>query len=239
MGNRTCRTPDGGIIIEYHFNAREWDVVEDLRIIPGGIFMDRYDEDQIERSYRWNDGVFTSTDQGKHALLTLTDGTYTDELGNAVYKEEGGISSWHRAVLMHRHYQLVYKTEAFEPILAKREVELAAFNESNSLALEILDWTAKYEGKYPKKEVFRFAVVGGDSFVLTDDQLKNIKNAWLVVNEKPRMATWPHHIPEASFKSSRGKAKKKGVTGAERKHFVLELQVAAEHADAFRAAMAQ
>lgn len=231
--NWTRISRDGGVIISYHYNQRKWDVVEDLPIITSPVFADRYDKDLIERSYRGAKGIYTATNHDDYPLLTLKDGIFTDELGNPVYKQYGRLRTWHRILLLHRHYQAIYKTDAFNEIREQREIAAAQFAESNSHAVDILEWSEKYEGKYKKKEVLYFAEAGGEVFVLTDDQMSAIKNAWLVLNEKTNMMSWPHYIPEASFKLSKGKTKKRGVAGVESRHFVLELKVHADHVQAF------
>ena len=228
---------DGKNILEYHFNKRRWNYIEDLAVTTSPILADRIDKDLIERIYQRENGVLTASTQGKNPLLTYKDGKYFNEFGEHVYSVYGNFPEWTTIVMLHRYYLETFNGDDVDEYMARRAAAAEVFANSNSLATDILQWSTKYESRNKKKEVMYFAEADGEVFVLTDDQLQQVRNGWLTLNEKPKMMSWPHYIPEASFTLSKGKAKKRGVQGVKSGSFVLELKLVPEYMAEFREAV--
>ena len=180
-----------------------------------------------------------TTEQGDYPILRFENNKYLNEFGEPVYSLFGRLPEWCQIMLLHRYYEQVYLSDAIVEIDAKRAVAADLFANSNSLAVDVFNWGAEY-GQRRKKTIVYFTELEGEIFVLGEGQIRQIKNKWLVLNEKPLLGSGSTvKIPEASFYLSKRKGKKRGVTGIESKSVVLEIKAKSEHSAELRSAISQ
>jgi TPR repeat protein len=235
-------TSDGKVVMEYHYNKRVWYWVEGQGIEAGG----NVGKESIRRIYDTYEDRLNTPEQGEHPILRYKDGNFIDEMGRPVYSARwrGSIPEWVQVILLHKHYEEVYKTEAFEQIKAFREEEAARVLESNSLAQDILATGHRNEtsvttltGKHYR--TLYFTENDGQILWLSKDQIGTLKNKWLLTNDKAGRASWGLVIPEAAFRVSRQEAKKRGLGDFESTDVVLEIKPAPGSVDDFLAAVSQ
>jgi hypothetical protein len=233
-------TRDGGVVMEYRFNRRQWEWVEGVPMKKSPLLADRVDKDSIRRIYKSKNRVLTTTEQGSYPILSFRDGNYVNEFGEPVYSLSGFFPGWASIILLHHYYEQVYKSDAIVEINARRAVAADIFANSNSLAVDVFKWGTNYETRRKNKKMIYFTAVEGEIFVLSEEQIKRIKNGWLILNEKPLLGSGSTvKIPEASFYLSKRKAKKAGVQGIESDSVVLQLKAKPEHMTELREAMSQ
>jgi TPR repeat protein/sugar lactone lactonase YvrE len=235
-------TSDGMVIMEYHYNKRVWYWVEGQGIKAG----DRVRKESIRRTYDTYEDRLNTPEQGERPILRYKEGNFIDEMGRPVYsvRWRGSIPEWVQVILLHKHYEEVYTTEAFEQIKAFREEAAARALESNSLAQDILATGRRNEtsvttltGNYYR--MLYFTEIDGQIIRLNKDQLRTLKNKWLLTNDKAGRAAWGIVIPKAAFRVSRKDAKKRGLGDLESTVVALEIKPAPGFADDFLAAVSQ
>ena len=235
---------DGGIYMDYHFNQRQWYWVEDAPVQTSAILADRIAEEDRRRTYKIESRRMTTPDQGKHVILQYKDGNYIDEMGRPVYSLKGPLPGWAQIVLLHKYYEQVYLTSAFEEIKAFRVADAARLGESNSLALEMLASGHKNEtsittltGK--RYRMLYFADIDGQLVTLSKEQVERLKNKWLVAKEETGRNSSGLVIPKAAFLLKKREATKRGFAGLEGTDFVLEIKPVPEFLGEFQASLTQ
>jgi len=88
-------------------------------------------------------------------------------------------------------------------------------------------------------EMIYFTENNGSIELLSEEQIKDIKNDWLILNPDTYRRTAPFDIPEAGFFVSKKEAKKKGIQGIDSRSIVLEVKIKPEYMADFRTAMAR
>jgi von Hippel-Lindau disease tumor suppressor protein len=230
---------DGGIVMNYHFNKRQWEWVEGVPMNTSPILADRVDKESIRRIYKDDGRALKTPEQGDYPILRFENGKYLNEFGEPVYSLYGHLPEWAQIILLHRYYEQVYLSDAIVEIDARRTVAADLFANSNSLAVDVFNWGADY-GPSRKKTIVYFTELEGEIFVLNEGQIRQVKNKWLNLNEKPLLGSGSTvKIPEASFYLSKRKAKKRGVTDIGSKSVVLEIKARPEHSAEFLSAITQ
>jgi len=235
---------DGGVYMEYHFNKRQWYWVEEVPMKKTPLLADRVDKELIRRVYKADSNGMTVPEQGNYPILRFKDGNYIDEMGRPIYLQEGSFPRWCAIILLHKYYEQVYQTDAFDEIKAYREAETIRFAESNSLARDMLAQGNKNErsittllGKHYK--MLYFTEIDGQLITPSKEQIKRLKNKWLIAKENTGRTSSGLVIPRAGFHLSKKEAKKRGFTEVASTDFVLEIKPSPEFLAEFQAAISQ
>jgi hypothetical protein len=232
-------TRNGGVIMNYRYNQRQWEWVEGVTPKSSPLLADRFDKDSVRRIYKRIKGVYRTTEQGDFPILRYKDGDYINEFGEPVYSLRGRFPGWCSIILLHRYYEKVYKSDAFGEIMAKRAVNAELFASENSIVVDMLNWGKNFEAKYKKRKMVNFTSIEGKSVVLSNDQIEKIQNQWLILNQKRWHSSYSFEVPEAGFTVSERKAKKRGVEGDGSKRLVLEIKVKPEYMVEFQSAISR
>lgn len=240
-------TSDGELVMDYVFNARQWNWVGGNNVTPcrdkSGLFKSCMGaSDNKKRTYEVEDDVYTSPDQGDIALLTFEDGTYFSEFGEPIYSLKGGLSTWSAMIMLHYYYERTYNADTMADILALRTTAAAIALESNGIATDMVTLAHKYEtlqsGIFgPNNKVYYFTQIEGKYSMLSEEQVLLLKDKWLVLNEK----TWrrmgpPHDLPQGGFLQSKKDIKKHGIS-TKKHHMMIQIKIKPEFVEDFRAAM--
>ena len=234
---------DDKVIMTYNFNRRRWEWVE-----GAGLSVAKYGKkEDIQRIYEKEENVYTSPDQGEYPILKYREGDYIDEFGRIVYSNKGGggYSIWVSIILVHNYYQENYLKPDFMAKVKERRRNVAdSLANTNSIALAMLEIGHNYETRETtfmgdNYQMVYFIQIGGDIKNLNTEQIKQLKNDWLILNPDTRRRTAPFDIPEGGFYVSKKEAKKKGIPGINSKSVVLEIKIKPENAIDFRTAIAK
>lgn len=247
---------DGTVLMNYNFNRRRWEWVE-----AAGLTAHQYGKkEDIQRIYEKVENMYLTPDQGEHPILTTKivdyvheDGynsqksDYIDEFGHTVFSRKGGgsIPVWMAIMVVHNYYQENYLDPEFMTrITARRSFVADSLSNTNSLALAMLELGKDYETNKTtfmgdNFEMIYFTENNGSIELLSEEQIKDIKNDWLILNPDTYRRTAPFDIPEAGFFVSKKEAKKKGIQGIDSRSIVLEVKIKPEYMADFRTAMAR
>lgn len=247
---------NGTVIMNYNFNRRYWEWVE-----AAGLSANKYGKkEDIQRIYERVENKYLTPDQGGHPILTtkIVDYVeesgynsqkmdYIDEFGHTVFSRKGGGSNpvWMAIILVHNYYQENYLNPEFMTRITERRRFLAdSLSNTNSLALAMLELGKDYETNKTtfmgeNFEMIYFTENNGSMELLSEEQIKGIKNDWLILNTDTYRRTAPYDIPEAGFFVSKKEAKKKGIQGIDSRSIVLEVKIKPEYMADFRTAMAR
>ena len=233
------------VIMNYNFNRRRWEWVEAANLTASHFGK----KEDIQRIYERVENEYTTPDQGEYPILTLKivdyvheDGynsqkmDYIDEFGHTVFSRKGGGSypSWMNFVILHNYYQENYVDPEFmDRIDERRKFVADSLASTNSLALAMLELGKDYETNKTtfmgdNFEMIYFTEAEGKIVLLSEDQIKRIKNDWVVLNPDTYRRTAPFDIPEAGFFVPKNKAKKRGIPGINSKSIVLEVKIKPE-----------
>jgi hypothetical protein len=239
-------TSDGELVMDYVFNARQWNWVGGNNVTPcqdkSGLFKNCMGaSDNKKRAYEVEDDVYTSPDQGDIPLLSFEDGTYFNEFGEATYTLKGGLSTWSAMIVLHYYYEQTYNTETMANIEARRALAAAAALESNGIASDMVKLAHQYESQQsgafgPYQKVYYFTQIEGMYSMLSEEQVLLLKDKWLVLNEKTWQRTRPFDLPQGGFLLSRKEVKQVGVS-AKKHHVMIQIKIKPEFVEDFRAAM--
>ena len=154
----------------------------------------------------------------------------------------GMFPEWSGIVLLHKYYEQVYLPDAMTEIEIRRRFEADRLASSNSIAIKMLNLGNKHETKstniFGKHfEMLYFTEIDGEIVVLNEDQIRRLKNKWLILNEKRRISSRPFIMPQGGFYLSKRKAKKRGIEGVGSTTLVIEIKPAPEYAVEFRGAI--
>jgi len=234
----------GGIYMEYAFNNRQWYWVEGLAVTKSPIFADRVDVSLARRVYKASSSGMTVPAEGSYPILRAKDMSFIDELGRPVYFVEGSFPTWAAVVLLHKYYEQVYQAEGFNEIRAFREAEALRFGESNSLAQDLIaegdgneSRITTLSGKHYR--MLYFAEIGGERITLSKEQVKRLKNGWILAKDETDRTSSGLVIPRAGYHLSGKEAKARGFEGLQSTDFVLEIKAAPESLAEFRTALTQ
>lgn len=247
---------DGKVIMNYNFNKRRWEWVE-----TAGLTASKFGKkEDIERIYEKVENKYLTPEQGEYPILTTKivdyiheDGynsqkvDYIDEFGHTVFSRKGGggYPAWMNIMVVHNYYQENYRNPDFmKRITARRSFVADSLSNTNSLALAMLELGKDYETNKTtfmgdNFEMVYFNETDGSVELLSEEQIKGIKNDWLILNPDTYRRTAPFYMPEAGFFVSKKEAKKKGIQGINSRSIVLEVKIKPEYLAAFKAAMAK
>ncbi len=235
---------DGGVFMSYRFNSRHWEWIEGTALKKSPLLADRVDKDLIRRIYKLDSKRMTAPEQGKYPILRFKDGNFIDEMGRPIYSLKGRLPDWCRVILLHKYYEEVYQTAAFDEIKAFREAEAIRFGESNSLAQDMLAQGHKNEtsimtlfGK--RYKMLYFAEIDGQRITPGKEQIRLLKNKWLLAKENTERTSVGLVIPQVGFHLSKKAAKRRGFANLESTDFVLEIKPSPEFLAEFKAAISQ
>lgn len=238
---------NGELVMDYVFNKRQWNWVGGTGVTPckdkGGIFKNCTDaSDTRKRSYERENFIFTTPDQGDHPILTYKDGTYFNEFDEAVYSLKAGFPDWCAMVMLHYYYEQNYNADAIKDIEARRAVAAELALESNGIASDMVALAHEYEklqsGVFgPNREVRYFTQIEGTNMMLSEEQVLQIKDKWLVLNENTwRRSGPPHDLPQGGFLLSKKEVKKYKIS-MEKHHMMILIKIKPEFIDEFRSAL--
>lgn len=232
---------DGKVFISYNFNRRRWEWIEAADLPPSKFGK----KEDIQRIYERTEDGFITPDQGDYPILTFKEGDYLDEFGEVAFsrKDKGSNPVWVSITLVHNYYQENYLDAAFMARLtAHRKAVADSLAGSNQLALAMLELGNNYETKETTFmgdhfEMIYFTMNEGAVQILNKEQIKEIKNNWLILNPDTYRRTAPFNIPEAGFFVSKKEAKKRSIQGINSKSIVLEVKIKPEYISDFRTAI--
>lgn len=179
-------------------------------------------------------------------------GIYSNEFGEPVYFVKGPLGSdvdgsygnWCDVVLLHYYFEQNYGPDALEDIVARRGADENRATDSNSVAIDMLNLGYYYESEYTNTfgsnyKMLYFTLVQGEIVILNEDQILQLKNSWLVLNEKTSTSTRPFNFPEGGFHVRKKHAKKRGIEGVKSNTLVIEIKAMPEYESEFQSAIAQ
>ena len=241
-------TSNGELVMDYVFNDRQWNWVGGNGVKPckdkSGVFVNCTSaSDAKTRSYEHEDFIYTSSDQGDFPLLTYKDGTYFDEFGEPVYTLKGGFPDWCTMIMLHYFFEQTYNTNTMADIDARRAGAAEEALESNGIATDMVALAHVYEGQQsgafgPYQEVFYFTQIEGMYTMLSEEQVLQLKDKWLVLNEKIWQRTRPFDLPQGGFLLSKKEIKKHGLS-AKKHQMMIQIKIKPEFVADFRAAMSE
>jgi TPR repeat protein len=136
---------------------------------------------------------------------------------------------------------------ALDQAAAEERALEAAFAESNSYAIDMLALGRHYETEeIPMSEklttganfiMLYFTEFDGKAVHLNETQVAQIKNKWLVLNEKTKRLWVPLDVPQAGFYVSSEDARARDIEGVTKRSYVLEIKAKPEFLKDFQAAM--
>lgn len=231
---------DGAVFMDYHFNKRLWYWVEGKGVEKGGSAK----KDSIRRVYDAYEDRLNTPEQGEHPILRFKDGNYVDEMGRPVYALRGRFPEWCEVILLHKHYERVYLTSAFDEIKAFRDAEDIQFADANSLAQDLLTTGERNETNITNAfgssyRMVYVAEIDGTLIRPSKEQIQQLKNKWLLAKDEPTRGSWGLVIPRAGYHLSSKEAAKRGLNNLESRDFVLELKPSPEYLAEFREAISQ
>ena len=245
---------EGRVVMNYNYNRRRWEWVEAANLTASHFGK----KEDIQRIYERVENEYTTPDQGEYPILTFkivdyvdesgqnsqkTD--YIDEFGHTVFSRKGGGSypSWMNFMIVHNYYQENYLDPDFmERITERRKFVADSLANTNSLSLAMLELGKDYETNKTtfmgdNFEMIYFTETDGRIELLDEDQIRMIKNDWVIPNPDTYRRTAPYDIPEAGFYVPKNKAKKRGVPGINSKSIVLEIKIKPESMADFKSAV--
>lgn len=247
---------DDTVVLIYNFNRRRWEWVEPAGLAPG-----KYGKkEDIKRIYERIENEYTTPDQGEYPILTFKIVDYKDDLGNnsqkvdyidefghTVFSRKGGGSypQWMTMTMMHNYYQKNYLDPDFMTRLTKRRNFVAdSLANTNALAIDILQLGKDYETNKTtfmgdNFEMIYFSEIEGTVKILNEDQIKKIKNDWLILNPETYRRTAPYDIPKGAFYVPKKKAKKRGIQGINGRSIVFEVKIKPESIAEFMTVISQ
>ena len=247
---------DGKVMMSYNFNRRRWEWVE-----AAGLTASKFGKkEDIQRIYEKVDNKYTTPDEGEYAILEFKivdyvdergqnsqKGDFIDEFGHTVFSKKGGggYDAWVYFVILHNYYQENYLDPDFKKRITERRNFVAdSLASTNSLALAMLELGKDYETNKTtfmgdNFEMTYFTEIEGDIELLNEEQIRRIKNDWLILNPDTYRRTAPFDMPEAGFYVSKKQAKKNGIEGINSKSIVLEVKIKPESITDFQAAMVE
>lgn len=238
---------DGELFMDYVFNKRQWNWVEGTGVVPckdkSGIVRNCSGaSDTTRRSYQRENFIFTTPDQGEYPILTYKEGVFLSEFDEPVYTLKGGLPAWCEMVMLHYYYEENYNSAVIKDVEARRAVNAGLALESNGIASDMVKLAHEYEtlqsGVFgPNYKVRYFTQIEGTNTMLSEEQVLQIRNRWLVLNEKTwRRSGPPHDLPQGGFLLSKREVKDLGVS-AEKNHMVIMIRIKPEFLEEFRAAV--
>lgn len=229
------------VIMTYNFNRRRWEWVE-----AAGLTAAKYGKkDDIQRIYEKTENKYTTPDQGDYPILTYNEGDYIDEFGKAVFSLKGSSAGWMNIILLHNYYQENYLDPDFmKRITERRNFVADSLAGTNSLALAMLELGKDYETNQTtfmgdNFEMLYFTEIEGAIKILDEEQIRQLKNDWVILNPDTYRRTAPFYMPEGGFYVSKKEAKKKGIQGINSRSIVLEVKIKPESIADFQAAIAE
>ncbi len=232
---------DNKVIMTYNFNRRRWEWVE-----AASLTASKYGKkDDIQRIYEKVENKYTTPDQSDNPILTYKDGNYIDEFGQTVFSLKGSATSWMNIILLHNYYQENYlDTNFISRVADHRKIVSDSLANSNSLAMAMLEIGKNYEtiettfmgGNF---EMFYYTEIEGAVKILDEEQIKQLKNHWLILNPNTYRRTAPFNMPDGGFYVSKKQAKKKGIQGINSKSIVLEVKIKPESIADFQTAIGE
>ena len=236
---------NGKVTMTYNFNRRRWEWVEAAGLTPG-----KYGKkEDIKRIYERVENEYTTPDQGEYPILTFRKAQYTDETGNTgqrgeyldefghtVFTRRGGGSypGWMMMTVLHNYYQENYLDPDFMTRLtARRNFVADSLANTNALAFNMLEIGKDYETNKTtfmgdNFEMIYYSEIEGSIKILNEEQIKKIKNSWLILNPDTYRRTAPYDIPEGAFYVTKKQAKKNGIQGINARSIVLEVKIKPE-----------
>ena len=179
-------------------------------------------------------------------------GIYNNEFGEPVYfvkgrlgtDVDGSFGDWCDVVLLHYYYEQNYGPAALDDIAARRGADENRAADSNSVAIDMLNLGYYYETEYTNMfgsnyKMLYFTLVQGEIVILNEDQILQLKNSWLVLNEKTSTSTRPFNLPEGGFHVRKKQAKKRGIEGVKSNTLVIEIKARPEYESEFLLAISQ
>ena len=148
-------------------------------------------------------------------------------------------------ILLHNYYQENYLDADFiSRVTARREFVSDSLANTNSLALAMLELGKDYETNKAtfmgdNFEMIYFTEIEGAVKMLDEEQIKQLKNDWLMPNPDTYRRTAPYDMPEAGFYVSKKEAKKKGIQGINSRSIVLEVKIKPESIADFKTAIGE
>ena len=247
---------DGRVIMNYNFNRRRWEWVE-----AAGLTASKFGKkEDIQRIYERVENKYTTPDQGEYAILNFKivdyvdergqnsqKGDYVDEFGHTVFSKKGGGSyaSWMNFVMLHNYYQENYLDPDFMTrITARRKFVSDSLANTNSLAMAMLELGKNYETNETtfmgdNFEMLYYTEIEGAIKILDKEQIKQMKNDWLILNPNTYRRTAPFYMPEGGFYVSKKEAKKKGIQGINSRSIVIEVKIKPESIADFQTAIGE
>lgn len=244
------------VIMTYNFNRRRWEWVE-----AAGLTAAKYGKkEDIQRIYEKVENKYTTPDQGEYPILSykIVDyidergqnsqkGDYIDEFGHTVFSKKGGggYSSWMNFMMVHNYYQENYLDPDFmKRITERRNFVADSLASTNSLALAMLELGKDYETNQTtfmgdNFEMLYFTEIEGVIKILDEEQIKQLKNDWLILNQKTYRRTAPFYMPEGGFYVSKKESKKRGIQGINSRSIVLEVKIKPESIADFQTAIGE
>jgi len=232
---------DGKVMMSYNFNRRRWEWVE-----AAGLTASKFGKkEDIQRIYEKVDDKYTTPDQGEYAILTYKEGDYIDEFGHAVFSLKGRSTVWMNIILLHNYYQENYLDDNFiSRVKERRKFVADSLAKTNSIAMAMLELGNDYETNQmtfmgDNFEMMYFTENQGAIKMLDKEEIKRLKNDWLILNTNTYRSTNPHSMPEGGFYVTKKQAKKKGIQGINSRSIVLEVKIKPESLADFQAAMGE
>jgi hypothetical protein len=228
---------DEKVVMTYNFNRRRWEWVE-----AAGLGAGKYGKkEDIKRIYESVENKYTTPDQGDYPILTYKEGDYIDEFGKPVFTLKGSSAGWMNIILLHNYYQENYLDADFTSrVNARRKFVADSLANSNSLAMAMLELGKNYETNETTFmgdhfEMIYYTEIGGSVKILDEEQIRQLKNNWLILNPDTYRRTAPFYMPEGGFYVSKKEAKKKGIQGINSRSIVLEVKIKPESITDFQA----
>ncbi len=241
-------TSNGSVFMDYNYNKRQWKWVEGSGVKPnqsakGDAIRRLYNEEELIDPVTGNyEGEFdyTTPEQGDRPFMTFKNGQYFNEFGEVIYTLKGQRKKWWNAIIAHTYYEEFYGSTSKEDLQLLRGVAEDELGNLNSIAQEMItigkQSTRTFGGPY---EMIYFVDLGDTLAFLSENQVSQLKNKWLILNEKTRRGSAPRIIPEGGFYVKKNDAQKRGIEGVSGKNFVLEIKIKPEYIAEFKSEVLQ
>jgi hypothetical protein len=136
---------------------------------------------------------------------------------------------------VHHYYETFYGSISPEELTQLRSAAAEKTGNLNSIALEMItignQSMRTFGGPF---EMVYFVTLDGEINILNEDQVRRLKNKWLILNEKTRRGSAPRTIPQGGFYVKKKDARKRGLDWVSGKNFVLEIKIKPEFIDEFK-----